>query len=262
MEENKKPLIDFSNKNILITGGSRGIGKACANLFADLNANVIITYKTNIQQAEDTLKKLQNNGNQHSLYQLDVSFAEKVEIFFNELEKKYDRIDVLINNAGIYVEHKIDEVSYSEWQLNWNETIATNLTGAANLCYFVSRQMIKKGGGKIINISSRGAFRGEPDYPAYGASKAGLNSLSQSLARALAKYNIIVGAVAPGYVETDMASGILNSEKGIQIRNESPLKRVASPNEIARIIAAFACDGFEYMTGSIIDINGASYLRT
>ena len=122
--------------------------------------------------------------------------------------------------------------------------------------------MIQQGGGKIINISSRGAFRGEPDHPAYGASKAGLNSFSQSLAQFLAPYNIIVGVVAPGFVETDMTSDLLNSGEGAQIKRQSPLNRVASPEEVARVITVFASDGFEYMTGGIIDLNGASYLRT
>ena len=122
--------------------------------------------------------------------------------------------------------------------------------------------MIKNGGGKIVNISSRGAFRGEPNYPAYGASKAGLNSFSQSLAKALAPYNIIVGVIAPGFVETDMASEFINGADGEEIRKQSPLNRVAKPEEIAKIVAVFAADGFEYMTGGIIDINGASYLRS
>ncbi len=255
-------LLDFSNKNVLITGGSRGIGKACAKLFSELNANVIITYKSNIQKAEQTLAELNNKDNNHSFYQLDISSPKNIKDFFNELIKKYNKLDVLVNNAAVYIEHKINEVTYEEWQRIWNETISTNLTGVSNLCYFVSRQMIKNGGGKIVNISSRGAFRGEPNHPAYGASKAGLNSLSQSMALALAPYNIIVGAVAPGYVETDMASDILNSKEGNQIKKQSPLNRVASPDEIARLVAVFSADGFEYMTGGIVDINGASYLRT
>ena len=255
-------LLDFSNKNVLITGGSRGIGKACAKLFAELNANVIITYKTNISKAEQTLSELSNKGNKHSYFQLDISSPDNVKHFFNKLIKEYKKTDVLVNNAAVYIEHKINEVEYEEWLKIWEETISTNLIGVSNLCYFISRQMIKNGGGKIVNISSRGAFRGEPNHPAYGASKAGLNSLSQSLARALAPYNIIVVAVAPGYVETDMAADILNSNKGDQIKKQSPLNRAALPEEIARIVAVFAADGFEYTTGGIIDINGASYLRT
>ncbi len=262
MEISKKPFIDFSNKNVLITGGSRGIGKACAELFAELGANVIITYKTNIQKAEETISKLGSKNSRHSLFKLDISSPDNIKSFFEEMTKKYEKIDVLINNAAIYVEHKITEVTYEEWQRLWNETISTNLIGITNLCYFISKQMIEKGGGKIVNISSRGAFRGEPNHPAYGASKAGLNSFSQSLAKALAPYNVIVGVIAPGFVETDMASDIINGADGIEIRKQSPLNRVAKPEEIAKIVAVFAADGFEYMTGGIIDINGASYLRT
>lgn len=253
--------IDFSNKNVLITGGSRGIGKACAKLFSSLNANVIFTYKSNLQAAASTLEELDKKG-KHKSYKLDIRIPEDVKQVFNTIISDYSQIDILINNAGIYVEHKITEVDYVEWQQRWNETILTNLTGVSNLCYLASRQMIENGGGKIINISSRGAFRGEPNYPAYGASKAGLNSFSQSLAQYLAPYNITVGVIAPGFVATDMATELLESEVGIEIKKQSPLNRVATAEEIAKAIVLFSMDGLEYMTGAIIDINGASYLRT
>lgn len=122
--------------------------------------------------------------------------------------------------------------------------------------------MIEHGGGRIVNVSSRGAFRGEPDAPAYGASKAGLNSMSQSLARALAPHNIFVGVVAPGWVETDMAADYLNGENGDSIRAQSPLGRVAKPEEVAYAVLFLASDGAEFATGTIIDVNGASYLRS
>ena len=253
--------IDFSNKNVLITGGSRGIGKACAKLFSSLNANIIFTYKSNQQAAKSTLDELDKKG-KHQSYQMDITKPDEIERVFKNIISEYSQIDILINNAGIYVEHKITEVDYKEWQHRWNETILTNLTGLSNLCYLVSRHMIQNGGGKIINVSSRGAFRGEPNYPAYGASKAGLNAFSQSLAQYLAPYNIIVGVIAPGFVETDMATELLESEAGIQIKKQSPLNRVATPEEVARAITLFSMDGMDYMTGAIIDINGASYLRT
>ncbi|HEY0039615.1 MAG TPA: SDR family oxidoreductase, partial [Flavisolibacter sp.] len=113
-----------------------------------------------------------------------------------------------------------------------------------------------------VNVSSRGAFRGEPDHPAYGTSKAGLNALSQSLAVALAMHRITVGVVAPGFVETDMAAEYLASEAGEAIKKQSPLNRVAKAEEVARAIAIFASEGFEFMTGGIVDLNGASYLRS
>jgi len=121
--------------------------------------------------------------------------------------------------------------------------------------------MIIQGGGRIVNISSRGAFRGEPTHPAYGASKAGLNAMSQSLAQALAPHNIFIGVVAPGFVETDMTKDILNSPIGASIKNQSPLGRVAQPKEVAQAVLFLAAEGSEFMTGAILDVNGASYLR-
>jgi NAD(P)-dependent dehydrogenase (short-subunit alcohol dehydrogenase family) len=253
--------IDFSGKKVLITGGSRGIGKACALLFAQLKASVIITYRSNHSEAERTLEEMEKSGS-HKAFQLDVADPDGIGKLFGKLTDIYGQIDIVVNNAGIFSEHKIADIGYDEWQARWNETIAVNLTGAANVCYMAARHMIEKGGGKIINISSRGAFRGEPNFPAYGASKAGLNSMSQSLAQYLAPYNITVGVIAPGFVETDMAAEVLNSPTGGDIKRQSPLNRVAQPVEIARAVVVFAANGFEYMTGGIIDVNGASYLRS
>jgi NAD(P)-dependent dehydrogenase (short-subunit alcohol dehydrogenase family) len=253
--------IDFTHKNVLITGGSRGIGRACAQLFSELNANVIITYKRNVSEAEQTINSLHPGGN-HSLFQLDITRPDAVKATFERIMEKYDRLDVLVNNAGVFLEHKINEVSYELWQEAWNETIATNLTGVSNLCYLAGRQMMAQQSGKIVNISSRGAFRGEPDHPAYGASKAGLNAMSQSLAVALAPFNITVGVIAPGFVETDMAAAYLESEGGEALKKQSPLNRVATPGEVANLVAVFASNGLEFMTGGIVDLNGASYLRS
>ena len=141
-------------------------------------------------------------------------------------------------------------------------TIDTNLLGPANLIHAVVPHMIRAGGGRIVNVSSRGAFRGEPDHAAYGASKAGLNSLSQSMAQALAPHGIYVTAVAPGFVDTDMAAPYLGGPGGDAIRAQSPLGRAADPDEIARVVVFLATPGTESATGSIVDVNGASYLRT
>jgi NAD(P)-dependent dehydrogenase (short-subunit alcohol dehydrogenase family) len=205
---------------------------------------------------------LLSDKNNHSVYRLDISRPKQIEQVFHKIMEKYERLDVLVNNAGIYREHKIDQVSFEDWQIAWNETINTNLVGISNLCYFAARQMIQQNQGKIISISSRGAFRGEPEHPGYAASKAGLNAMSQSLAIALGKHNITVGVVAPGFVETDMAAAYLYSEAGEIIKKQSPLNRVATPEEVARLVAFFASDGSEFMTGGIVDLNGASYLRT
>ena len=252
---------DFTDKNILVTGGSRGIGRACAQLFARAGANVIITYRTAKEDAEETLRLLGESG-KHAAYQLDIAQPQQVEQVFGKIVQQYGRIDVLVNNAGIFTEHKILEVNYERWQEAWLQTLSTNLVGVSNLCFFAARHMQEKGGGKIVNVSSRGAFRGEPDHPAYGASKAGLNAMSQSLAIALAPHNITVGVIAPGFVETEMVKGYLEGEAGEKIKKQSPLNRVATPEEVAGAVAVFASQGIEFLTGGIIDVNGASYLRS
>lgn len=251
---------DFTNKNVLITGGSRGIGQATAKLFADAGANVAITYKSDQTAAENTIKALKTG--KHSIYQLDQSDPESVKKLFNDYVAGNKKLDVLVNNAAVFSEHKILETTFENWLQSWDDTIKTNLTGVANLCYFAANLMKQHGGGKIINISSRGAFRGEPDHPAYGASKAGLNAMSQSLAIALAPHNISVHIIAPGFVETEMAAGTLSGAGGDAIRKQSPFGRVAKPQEVARLVAIYASEGLEFTSAGIVDINGASYLRS
>jgi len=251
---------DFKNKNVIITGGTRGIGKAAALLFAASGANVILTYKSNTVAARQTLAALAEG--RHNIYQLDVSDPTAIEKFFNWYAEHYDKLEVLVNNAGVYLEHKILETGFENWRHSWDETLKANLTGPANMCFFAAVIMAKHHYGKIINISSRGAFRGEPDHPAYGASKAGLNAMSQSLAIALAPKGISVHIIAPGFVETEMAEQALTGTPGEAIKNQSPFGRVAKPEEVARLVAVYASDGLEFTTAGIIDINGASYLRS
>ncbi len=171
-------------------------------------------------------------------------------------------LDVLVNNAGIGGRHRVDEDDYGAWQDAWRRILAVNLVGPANVAYAAGRHMIEHGGGRMVFVSSRGAFRGEPDQPAYGASKAGLNALAQSLAQQLARYGVFVGVVAPGFVETDLARERLAGPQGDAIRAQSPLGRVATPDEVAHAVAFLASEGAEFTTGAILDVNGASYLRS
>ncbi len=252
--------MDFTGKTVLVTGASRGIGKAIAQQFAQNGATVAVHYNANRAAAEETLASL--NGSGHRIYQADIADPNAVKSLVDAVAVDLAGIDILINNAGVYTDHPIASVSYEEWQSQWAATIGTNLIGAANLCYCAAQLMIKHGGGKIVNVSSRGAFRGEPSAPAYGASKAGMNSMGQSLALALAPHNISVVTVAPGWVDTDMAKDFLEGARGEGIRNQSPLKRVATPDEIASVVVFFASDEAFFSTGAVIDVNGASYLRT
>lgn len=252
--------MDFKNKTVLITGSSRGIGRATALAFAEQGAKVAVHYSTNQTAAQQTLSLLP--GAAHVLVQADVAKPMDVQEMINEVYANWGQLDIVINNAGIFLPHPIDEVSYEEWQESWLKTMQVNLMGAANVCYCAAEKMISQGGGRIINVSSRGAFRGEPDHPAYGASKAGMNAMSQSLAKKLGKYNIGVYAIAPGFVATDMAQPTLDGPEGAAIKSESPYNRVAKPEEIAHAILFYASEQAAFMTGGIMDVNGASYLRS
>ena len=251
---------DLTNKVALITGASRGIGSAIARLFAESGARVVVHYQKNSLMAKKTLEDLE--GDSHMAYKADIADPDAVETMIKDIINKMGGIHILVNNAGIYEEMHVVDLSYGEWLDKWRRTIDINLIGAANTSFCAAKHMMNHGGGKIINITSRGAFRGEPEASYYGASKAGLNSLSQSMAKALAPYNITVFAIAPGFVNTDMVTHIMDSELGDEIRAQSPLNRIAEPEEIANTAAFLASDKTEYMTGSIIDINGASYLRS
>jgi len=252
-------MYDFTNKVALVTGSSRGIGREIARMLAAGGAKVAIHYVRNLAAAQEAFALL--GGEPHFIVQANIANADEVQAMVSKTVAHFDRIDILINNAGIFESHPIAEVNYEQWQESWRRVINTNLIGAANTIYCAAQHMIKQKSGRIVNISSRGAFRGEPDGPAYGASKGGMNSMSGSLAKYLAPYNIYMATVAPGFVETEMAAKSLEGESGRQIRAQSPLNRVARPEEVAHAALFLASDGAEFSTGTIIDVNGASYLR-
>jgi 3-oxoacyl-[acyl-carrier protein] reductase len=252
--------VDFQGMVVLVTGGSRGIGRAVAEQFAARGATLVVQFRADRQAAADTLAALGAGG--HLAWQADIADPEQARSLIGRVIDELGRIDVLVNNAGIYQEHPVLATSHEDWQQIWRRTIETNLIGPANLMHAVAPHMVAAGGGRIVNISSRGAFRGEPDHPAYGASKAGLNSLGQSMAQALGRHGIYVTTVAPGFVETDMAAPFLDGTAGAAIRAQSPLDRAATAQEVARVVVFLATPGAEYTTGAIVDVNGASYLRT
>ena len=253
--------MNFSQKVVLVTGGSRGIGRAIAQQFAERGARVAVHYHSNRAAAEKTKASLA--GGPHLIVQADMKDAAGIQTMVATAVREMGRLDILVNNAGIFEDHPVAETSYEDWQASWRRVLGTNLVGAANASYCAARVMMaQEGNGRIVNVSSRGAFRGEPLGPAYGASKAGMNAMGQSLAKYLAPFNICVGTVAPGFVETDMAAGTLAGPEGNGIRAQSPLNRVAKPEEVAYAVLFLASAGAEFMTGAIIDVNGASYLRT
>ena len=251
--------MDFTGKNVLVTGASRGIGKATAMAFAKKGAKVGVNYRSNDKVAQQTLAELTGKG--HHLFKRDISQKSETQALIDDFIKTYGQLDILVNNAGISIFHEIDKVDFEHWTNAWEKTFETNLFAAANLCYWGAKAMMKTGGGHIVSVSSRGAFRGEPTKPAYGASKAALNSMSQSLAKKLAPHHIYVGAVAPGFTETEMAKETLTPAERENLLRQSPFKRMAQPEEVAHAILFLASSEAAYSSGTIIDVNGASYLR-
>ena len=242
---------------MLVTGASRGIGAAVARAFAGAGDRVAVHYGASREAAERTVRSLPGTG--HVLAPADLADPAAVREMVDRAAGALGGIDVLVNNAGVYQAHPILEVSYEQWQRAWADTLAVNLVGAANVTWCAVRHM--PAGGRIVNVASRGAFRGEPNQPAYGASKAALTSFGQSLARALGPSGIAVTTVAPGWTDTDMAAEALAGPAGEARRAESPLGRVAAPEEVARAVLYLASPDAEYATGAVLDFNGASHLR-
>jgi NAD(P)-dependent dehydrogenase (short-subunit alcohol dehydrogenase family) len=246
-----------ASRRVLVTGGSRGIGAAVCRAFAALGDAVAIHCSTSRDRAEALLESLAGSG--HVVVQADLRDADAVQAMVEAAADALGGIDVLVNNAGIFTSHPIDQVSYEEWQQEWADTLGVNLIGAANVTWCSLRHMPKDGSARIVNVGSRGAFRGEPDSPAYGASKAAMVAFGQSLALALGPSGVAVTTVAPGWVDTEMAAGSLAGDARATRSAESPLNRVGTPEEIADAVVYLA--SAQWASGTVLDLNGASYLR-
>jgi len=228
------------SRGVLVTGASRGIGHAIALAFEGHGDRVFA----------------------HSTRQGDLRDPAAAEATVSAAIAALGAIDVLVNNAAVSVKQPLPTTSYADWQRAWQETFAVNVFGAANVTYWVARHMIDRGiAGRIINVGSRGAYRGEPDNPAYGASKAALHSMGQSLAVSLAPHGIGVASVAPGYVATERQTRALTGERGEHIRSQSPFGRVATPDEVAAAVIYLASPPAGWASGAVLDLNGASYLH-
>ena len=247
----------------LVTGASRGIGAAIAEALAAAGHRVAVHAGRDTAAAERVRAALPGAG--HLVVTGDLTSSDSCEHVVKETIGGLGDLDVLVNNAGVYVSHPITETSYSDWQQTWRQTLELNLVAPAKLAWLAVDHWMRRphgpAGGRLISVGSRGAFRGEPTTPAYGASKAGLHAMTQSLAVALAPHGILAAAVAPGFVETEMAQHILDGPAGPAIRAQSPFNRVATPVEIAAVVEWLATDAPSWISGSVLDANGASYLR-
>ncbi|MGW5052236.1 SDR family NAD(P)-dependent oxidoreductase [Actinokineospora sp. NPDC004072] len=245
-------------RRVLVTGASGGIGAAVAHAFAALGDRVAVHYKSGRERAEVVYTELAGDG--HALIGADLA---EPEALVAEAVAALGGIDVLVNNAAVQVGPHPPSTPFADWRRAWRETFEVNLFGVAELSHLVAARMVEQGtGGRIVNVGSRGAFRGEPDYPAYGASKAALHALGQSLAVALAPHRIGVTTVAPGFVRTDRVEHRLAGESGAAIAAQSPFGRVGLPSEVAAAVVYLASREALWASGAILDLNGASYLRT
>jgi len=249
----------MTNRTILITGGSRGIGAAIAVEFAAAGDRVAVHYSSAAKDAQTVVDSLAGSG--HIIVQADLRDPDAIKAMVDSVAKEFGVIDVLINNAGVFFDHPIESSTYEQWQQAWADTLGVNLIGAANVTWCALQHMPKNSTSRIVNIGSRGAFRGEPVSPAYGASKAAIVAFGQSIAKALAPMKIGVTTLAPGFVETDMAARLLDGPEGDGIRAQSPFNRVARPEELAKAVYFLASAESEWASGAVLDFNGASYLR-
>jgi 3-oxoacyl-[acyl-carrier protein] reductase len=250
-------------RRALVTGGSRGVGAAVAVALAAAGHTVAVHCRAETAAAESVVAALPGRG--HAVVAGDVADPEQVRSFVAATVTALGGIDILVNNAGVYFEQPISSTSYAEWQEAWRRIIDINLHGAANVAWCVTDHLLHRpegpAGARIITVGSRGAYRGEPTAPAYGASKAAVHSLTQSLAVALAPHGIAAAAVAPGFVRTDMTQDLLADQGGDAIRAQSPFGRVAEPEEIAAAVAWLAAPEAQWASGAVLDLNGASHLR-
>jgi len=246
-----KPLL---GRVAVVTGASRGIGSAIARELAESGATVIVNYVQGAEAAAGVVARIEAEGGSAAAEQGDVTKHAEIGAMFDRIKTKYGRLDVLVNNAGILRDRTFKKMSIEDW----HEVIETNLTSVMNTCHYGVPMLLENGWGRIINISSFVGQMGNFGQANYSAAKAGILGFTKSLAIELARYQITVNAVCPGFVETDMWSSVPPNVQE-KILDRIPMHRVAKPEEIARGVRFFAVEG-DYMTGQSLNINGGIYM--
>jgi len=250
-------MINFDGEVALITGGSRGIGASVARMFAAAGGTVAITYVGREDAAKEVLKEVQKLGQKGIAVRGDVSVWTDVQRIVDEVLRNFGRVDVLVNNAGIWTYGQVDGMSDEVWE----RTIDVNLKGTFYMCRAVIPHMKQQGGGRIINISSTAGQRGEAFHSHYAASKGGIISFTKSLAVELAPFNILVNSVAPGWVDTDMCEEVFGDPNyKEEVRKTIPLGRIAVPDDIAGPVIFLASHLARHITGEVLNVNGGSVL--
>lgn len=245
----------LKNKVALVTGASRGIGRAIALEFAERGATVIVNYSANEEAAKKTIELMGESGKNARVLGFDVSDEEAVFLKIDSILKDFSRIDILVNNAGITIDGLLMRLKSEDF----DRQMATNLKGAFNCSKACIRSMIKNRSGRIINISSVVGEMGNPGQSVYAAAKAGLIGLTKSLAKELSSRNILVNAITPGYIETDMTKDIIE-KGGDAVLAGIPLGRLGTPEDVAKAAAFLASDDASYITGHVLAVNGGIYM--
>jgi 3-oxoacyl-[acyl-carrier protein] reductase len=253
-----KTTLDLTGKVALVTGGSRGIGAEVCVRFGLAGACVAVNYSRSVAEADAVVQTI--GADKAFAVAADVGDPAQVEQLIEDVVARYGRLDILVNNAAIFATNRFDGDDYGAWQRGWARTFSVNVFGAANAAFLAMRAMRKSGGGKIINVASRAAFRGETEFADYGASKAALVNLTRSIARGCAKDNIVASCVAPGFVLTEMARAELEAHYE-DIVSQIPLRRVGTVDDVAGAILFLASPMADYLNGVTIDINGGSWFQ-
>lgn len=247
--------MDFGGKVVLVTGGSRGIGRACALAFGKRGATVVLSYAGNEAAASEAVGLIHQAGGKAKAVKFDVADSSACAEAVDSIVKEFGKLDVLVNNAGVAIDGLVMRVKDDDW----DKTLDTNLKGAFALIRAVSRPMMKAKGGAIINLTSIVGESGNAGQAAYSASKAGLIGLTKSVAKELASRNIRVNAVSPGFIDTDMTAKI-PEETRKQMLAGIPLGKLGSPEDIANAVVFLASDSAAYITGEVLKVNGGMYM--
>lgn len=245
----------LSDKIAIVTGGSRGIGRAIALEFAGKGAAVAVIYSGNIDAAEETVKLIRDLGVKGLAYKCDISSFDDTKKTVDEIIKEFGHVDILVNNAGITK----DGLLLSMDEESFDRVLDTNLKGSFNMIRHLYSHMMKQRKGRIINISSVSGLMGNPGQANYSSAKAGLVGLTKTVAKELAGRNITCNAIAPGFISTEMTEGLSEKIKEGAL-NSIPLKRMGSPSDVAKLAAFLASDDSGYITGEVIKIDGGLYI--
>ncbi|HVS78657.1 MAG TPA: SDR family oxidoreductase [Steroidobacteraceae bacterium] len=250
--------VDLSNTSVLVTGASRGIGAAVARAMGEAGARVAVHYRDQRQQATELAERI---GACAEVFQADLARADQCVALWEAVTARFGRIHTLLNNAGIAISAPLESAA-GDWLQAWDDTMAVNLRAPAILSRLAIGHFRAQGGGRIINISSRAAFRGDqPPYLAYAASKAGLVALTRSIARGFGKSGIVAFNVAPGFTRTDMAKDFLEEYGEDYVAGDIALRRLTEPKDIAPFVVFLASGLADHATGCTIDVNAGSYVH-